>query len=83
MGTFDIAGGAAPSMPSLSNIRQQEAVRAFVRLGGAPRQGKGSHLLVKFGPHILSFPAGILKRNLLRSQLKLAGITEEEFLKNL
>ena len=70
-------------MPSLKNIRQSEAVRAFVRMGGIERKGKGSHRVVNFGKMNLSFPKGVLKEPLLRHLIKVSGITEEEFLRNL
>ena len=70
-------------MPSLSNIKQAQAVKAFVRMGGKKRKSKSGHAIVKFGPHVLSFPSGILKEYLLKNQIKVAGKTEEEFLNNL
>lgn len=51
-------------------------------MGGVERRSRRGHALVKFGPYVLSFPSGVLGRDLLRSQIKLAGKTEEEFLKN-
>ncbi len=70
-------------MPSLANIRQGNAVRAFVRMGGTERKGKGSHKIVKFGKYNLAFPGGVLKKDLLRSLIKLAGVSEDEFFDNL
>ena len=67
-------------MGSLSNIRQGEAVRAFVRLGGVERSGKGSHIIVNLHQMNLSVPHGVLKVGLLRHLIKISGITEEEFL---
>ncbi len=67
-------------MGSLSNIRQGEAVRAFVRLGGVERSGKGSHIIVNLNQMNLSVPHGVLKVGLLRHLIKISGITEEEFL---
>ena len=67
-------------MGSLVNIRQREAVRAFIRLGGVERRGKGSHLIVNLNQKNLSFPHGVLKEGLLRHLIKLSGFTEEEFL---
>ena len=68
---------------SLRNIRQQEAVRTFVRLGGVERRGKGSHRVVNMNSMNLSIPHGILKEGLLRRLIKIAGLTEEEFLEAL
>ena len=65
---------------SLKNIRQGEAVRAFVRLGGEERRGKGSHQIVNLNQVNLSVPHGILKEGLIRHLIKIAGLTEDEFL---
>ena len=67
-------------MGSLSNIRQREAVGAFVRLGGVERRGKGSHQIVNLNQMNLSVPNGVLKEGLLRRLIKLSGFTEQEFL---
>ena len=39
--------------------------------------------MVKFGRYNLSLPSGTLKRDLLKSLIKLANLTEEEFIENL
>lgn len=65
---------------SLHNIRQEEAVKAFVRLGGVERKGKGSHRVVNINGVNLSIPHGILKEGLLRYLIKIAGLTPEKFL---
>ena len=57
---------ALVSMPSLNNIRQQEAVLSFVQLGGTERKGKGSHRIVNLNGRNLSIPHGIVKEPLLR-----------------
>ena len=67
-------------MGSLSNIRQGEAVRAFVRLGGVESSGKGRHIIVNLNQMNLSAPHGVLEVGLLRHLIKISGITEEEFL---
>jgi len=69
--------------PLLRNIRQGEAVRAFVRLGGVERRGKGSHRVVSMNGCNLSVPAGILQIGLLRRLIVLSGRTEQEFMDNL
>ena len=68
------------SRGSLTNIRQGEAVRAFVRMGGLERRGKGSHRVVNINQINLSFPHGVLKEGLLRHLIKISGISEQEFL---
>jgi predicted RNA binding protein YcfA (HicA-like mRNA interferase family) len=66
--------------PSLRNVRQEQAVKAFVSAGGVERTGKGSHRVVKMpNGKLISLPAGVLKTGLLRHQIKLAGLSEEEF----
>ncbi len=68
--------------PSLRTIRQEDAVKALVRLGGEERRGKGSHRVVNMNGYNLSVPAGILKIGLLKRLIKLSGRTEIEFLEN-
>lgn len=68
---------------SLRDVRQIEAVRAFVRLGGIERRGKGSHRVVNINQMNLSIPHGVLKEGLLRRLIQLSGFTVEDFLKEL
>lgn len=68
---------------SLKDVHQGEAVRAFVRLGGVERRGKGSHRVVNLNGSNLSVPYGILKLGLLRHLITIAGVTEAEFLASL
>jgi hypothetical protein len=68
---------------SLRNVRQEEAVRAFVRLGGVERPGKGSHRVVNISGNNLSIPHGTLRIGLLLHLVKLAGVSEEEFMEAL
>jgi predicted RNA binding protein YcfA (HicA-like mRNA interferase family) len=64
------------------DVRQDAAVRAFIRAGGEeiPRRGKGSHRVVKMpnGQRVV-LPVR-LKSGLLRDMIKQAGLTVEEFL---
>lgn len=67
----------------MNNIRQEEAIRAFVRLGGRElrRRGKGSHRAVRMpNQRLLVVPQGALKIGLLSDLLKSAGITREQFI---
>jgi hypothetical protein len=68
---------------SLQNVRQREAVQAFVRLGGIERRGKGSHKVVNINRMNLSIPQGILKEGLLRRLIQVSGFTVEDFLREL
>ncbi len=68
---------------SLRNVRQREAVQAFVSLGGIERRGKGSHRVVNINRVNLSIPHGVLKEGLLRRLIQLSGFTIEEFLREL
>lgn len=68
---------------SLRNVRQREAVRAFVRLGGIERHGKGSHRVVNINRMNLSIPHGVLKEGLLRRLIQLSGFNVEDFLREL
>ena len=68
---------------SLNNVRQNEAVRVFVRLGGVERLGKGSHRVVNLNGMNLSIPHGTLKVGLLRHLIKISGFTINDFLNEL
>lgn len=68
---------------SLRNVRQGEAARTFVRLGGTERRGKGSHKVVNLNGINLSIPHGVLKEGLLRRLIQLSGFTVEDFLSEL
>jgi predicted RNA binding protein YcfA (HicA-like mRNA interferase family) len=68
---------------SLVGIRQQEALNAFVRLGGTERRGKGSHCVVNLNGMNLSIPHGQLKEGLLRHLIKISGFTVQDFLDSL
>lgn len=71
-------------MPPLRHIRQDKAVRAFLRLGGVERRSKSSHRLVKMpNGEVLSLPKGTLNIGLLKNLLKTGDITPEEFQKAL
>jgi predicted RNA binding protein YcfA (HicA-like mRNA interferase family) len=67
-----------PKLPR--NVRQAEAVRAFVRAGGVERRGKGGHRVVKMpNGHIVSLPTGVIKAGLLNSEVKESGLTVDGF----
>ena len=66
-------------MPPLRDVTQRQAVRAFCRLGGLERKGKGSHRVVNLNGRNLSIPGGVLKIGLLKRLIELAGVSEEEF----
>ena len=68
---------------SLKNVRQGEAVKAFIRLGGVERSGKGSHRVVNLNGMNLSVPHGIIKEGLLRRLIQLSGFTINDFLNEL
>ena len=72
-------------MPPLRNVSQNDAIRSFCRLGGEElnRRGKGSHRVIKFNSENLIIPRGVLKIGLLKSLIKTAGITEQEFVEHL
>jgi len=63
------------------NVKQAEAIRAFVRAGGVQRRGRGGHQFVKMpNGATLSIPTGTLKVGLLETLVKRAGISMDEFL---
>lgn len=67
----------------LRGITGREAVKAFVKAGGERRKGKGDHVNIKMpNGQIITVPGtGEIKVGLLRTAIKKAGLTEEEFLK--
>ena len=66
---------------SLSNVRQGEAGRAFIKAGGIDKGSPSGHWIIKMpNGNRLSLPSGVLKLGLLRAQIKAAGLTEDEFL---
>ena len=72
-------------MPGTHNLKPEKVVKAFERLGWTNRGQRGSHIkLTKSGnPTILSIPihkGKPVKKGLLLSQIKKAGLTLEEFL---
>ena len=77
------AGHPSPQRTRHHTLRQEQAVRAFVRLGGEERQGKGSHRVVNHNGVNLSIPKGVLKVGLLRRLLRIAGVSEDEFSESL
>lgn len=57
-------------------------MKAFVKLGGTKRRGKGSHRVVNLNGYNLSIPHGVLKVGLLKHLIKLSGVTEDKFLES-
>ena len=70
-------------MPKLTNISGKEAVKAFVKSGYNHVHTSGDHaILQKAGFPTLSIPLHKeVARFLLKSQVKRANLTEEEFLR--
>lgn len=69
-------------MGRLAGISGKRAIRAFVRAGFKAGEGEGSHVVLKKpGFPILVIPLHkSVAPFLLRSQIRRAGLTEEEFL---
>ena len=70
-------------MTRLANISGREAVRVFEKLGYSLERQSSSHMVLHCpGKQPLVIPDHKeLAPNLLRSQIKLAGITDNEFLR--
>jgi len=68
---------------SLSGVNGKDAVKVFVKAGGVARKGKGNHKNVKMpNGQLVTIPQDReLKIGLLKSVIKKAGMTEDEFLK--
>ena len=66
----------------LRAIKGKDAIKIFLKAGGVLKGGKGDHVNIKM-PNglIITIPqSGELKIGLLKSAIKKAGLTEEEFL---
>jgi hypothetical protein len=66
---------------SLVDVHQRAAALAFIRAGGIDRGQRSGHWVIKMpnGKRV-SLPTGILRTGLLRAQIRVAGLAEEEFL---
>jgi predicted RNA binding protein YcfA (HicA-like mRNA interferase family) len=70
--------------PLPSGISQSTAIKAFERAGGQLRKSKRGHAVLKMpNGKLVSLPSGILKKGLLERQIKLAGLTIEEFMEHM
>jgi predicted RNA binding protein YcfA (HicA-like mRNA interferase family) len=71
-------------MPGLRDVDPRDAIAAFERAGGVVRRGKGSHVNVKM-PNGLIITISATKRpvkiGILRSSMRKAGLTEEDFVR--
>jgi len=67
---------------SLYGIKGRDAIKAFVRAGGIEKAGKGDHINIKMpNGMIVTIPGNKeLKIGLLKSVIRKAGLTEEQFL---
>lgn len=71
----------SPPLPVLSG---KEAVKVFNRAGFTVKRQKGSHIHLVKGDHHITIPLhDPLKRGTLRSAIRQAGMTVDEFLKYL
>jgi predicted RNA binding protein YcfA (HicA-like mRNA interferase family) len=68
---------------TLRGVRGIDAIKVFVAVGGVKKKGKGDHVNVKMpNGQIVTIPGTReLKIGLLKSAIKKAGLSEEEFLK--
>jgi hypothetical protein len=64
-----------------SGISQTSAVRSFERAGGVLKKTKRGHAVLKMpNGRLVSLPSGTLKRGLLERQIRVGGLTVDEFL---
>lgn len=72
-------------MPKLPVIRPVQAISALEKAGFIRARQKGSHVQMKKGSLLVTVPmhSGDLDRTTLRSILRQANLTEEEFMNNL
>lgn len=67
-------------MPRLRNVKQDEAAKAFIRLGGEDRGTKKNYRMIRMpNGSLLQLPSGTLKIGLLTSQMRRAGLTVDQF----
>jgi predicted RNA binding protein YcfA (HicA-like mRNA interferase family) len=69
-------------MPRLPHVSGREAVAAFERAGFRTRRQRGSHIIMSRAGHpaTLSIPDhAVVKPGTLRSQIRKAGLTVDEF----
>lgn len=69
-------------MPELRNVKASDVIAAFIRAGGIHRKGKGDHVNIKMqNGMLITIPnKGNVKIGLLKTAIKKAGLTEEEFI---
>jgi len=69
-------------MPKLPGLKSAEVVRALERAGFVRVRQRGSHLRLKRGNLAVTVPvhSGDLSKTVVRSILRQAQLTEEEFL---
>jgi hypothetical protein len=62
-------------------VSQADAVKAFCKAGGVERRKtKRGHAIIKMpNGKIVSLPTGVLLIGLLKAQIKVAGMSDEEF----
>lgn len=67
-------------MPQLRNVRQADAAKAFIKLGGQDRGTKKNYRMIRMpNGTLIELPSGTLKIGLLISQIRRAGLTTAEF----
>lgn len=69
----------------LRGISGERAIKAFIKTGGQKKKGKGDHVNIKMpNGQLITVPfRGELKIGLLKTAIKKAGLSEEEFSKYL
>ena len=67
-------------MPELRNVKQEDAAKAFVTLGGEDRQTKKNYRMIRMpNGELIELPTGVLKVGLLMKAIRRAGHTVDEF----
>jgi len=66
----------------LRGVKARKAIKVFIKAGGVERGGKGSHVNIKMpNGMLITIPnKGELKIGLLKSAIRKAGLTEEQFI---
>ena len=67
-------------MGRFRNVRQADAARAFIKLGGEDRFTRKNYRMIRMpNGNLVVLPSGVLKVGLLISQIRHAGLSEDEF----
>lgn len=78
--SWTLIGTRGAAMPDLRDISQDAAAMAFLRLGSEDRKTKKNYRMIRMpNGQLIVLPSGILKTGMLRSQIRRASFSEDQF----